>query len=324
MTEAWHRFPDDGTPLHPGLITQADGSPFQWENCAPATWAGLLVAEEQGQRPDRGSPWYPSGESLRNATPDRSGGIPPSVLDAAANRVYGIDLIPSIATESRVLSLLGAGYAIGLLHSYRPISDAGYSCSPGFYGAHSSGMYGLRALATGAGAEVLWADPLANGRRAGIYRGMRWIPWSIVRRAGGALPLDASGVTVREKYGDGHLYVVMTTTPYRPSAPKPAPLAVLTAGAPSTTSDRRAPMILSAYGVTSPKVKHLALGQPLFASPGGPRVTKMSKAGTPTYVGKVGGSWDAVVIGTGVPYVDGKTRPTILYVPRAAGVVTNR
>lgn len=318
MTQAWHAFPD------PGLITQCDGSAFQWENCAPATWAGLLVAQQQGHRPGQGSPWFPSGESLRTQSGDRWGGIQPSTLDATVNRVYGIDLIPSIATESRVLAMLAQGYAIGLLHQYGPISDAGYSCSPGFRGTHSSGMYGLETSLAGGGSAVFWADTLANGRRTGIFKGMRWIPWSVIRKAGESLVLDSSGETVLERYGAGHLYVVFTTVPYIPSAPVPAPLAVLTAGAPASASERRNVMLLSAYGVTSPKVKHLVKGQPLFASPGGVRVTRMSKAGTPTYLGKAGSSWDVVLVGTGAPYADGKTRPTGLYVPRAAGVVTNR
>lgn len=320
MTEAWHDFPS------PGLITQADGSAFQWENCAPATWAGLIVAQRQGHRPEKGTPWYPTGESLRNASGDRSGGITPGLLDSTTNRVYGEDLIPTIATESRVVDLLGQGYAIGLLHQYGPISDAGYSCSPGFRGAHSSGMYGLRAVATGAGAEVLWADPLADGRRSGIYKGMRWIPWSTALKAAGALVLDNSGETVRERYGAGHLYIVQTTVPYRPSAPLPPPLAVLTEGYPATSAERRNRMIAPAYGAGSngPLVKHLVRRQPLYDYPGGHVVTRMSAARAVTFLGKAGPGWDLVVVGTGVPYSDKQTRPTGLYVPRAAGTVVDR
>ena len=83
-------------------------------------------------------------------------------------------------------------------------------------------------------------------------------------------------------------------------------------------------MIIGAYTVTSAKVKHLAKGQPLFDSPGGHRVTQMSRAATPTYIGRAGTGWEAVVIGTGVPYKDGQVRPTVLYVPAAAGTVVPR
>lgn len=73
--------------------------------------------------------------------------------------------------------------------------------------------------------------------------------------------------------------------------------------------------------VTSSYVKTLAKGQPLFRHPGGPLVTKMSKKASVPYIGGAGTGWQAVRVSTGVPYVDKKTRSTILYVPTAAGPV---
>lgn len=66
-------------------------------------------------------------------------------------------------------------------------------------------------------------------------------------------------------------------------------------------------------------------GQRLYDSPGGKVVTKMSRDASVRHVGLAGQvagkAWRAVVVGTGVPYADGKTRRTVLYVPSSAGEV---
>lgn len=315
MTEAWHAFPS------PGLIKQLDGSLFAGSNCAAATWAGLIVAQQQGKHPAKGSPWYPSGSSMRVASGDRSGGILPSVLDATTNRVYGIDLEVRIATVAGVQKRLDDGFAVGNLLQYRPLSDAGYSNSPGFYGAHSEGVYGTR-VHNGV-IEWLMADPLADGRRDGITRGMEWIPRTVVVKADGALVIDKLGTTMNEQYGPGHIFAVFTTRSYHPTVPPiPSPGVVLSA--PASAEERANPMLRGAYGVTSSRVMRLAQGQPVFASPGGPRVTSMSKIASVSFLGKAGSNWGAVLIGTGIPYTDKVQRPTGLYVPLAAGPVTNR
>lgn len=306
MTEAWRAFPA------PGLIPQFDGSAFASRNCAAATWAGLAVSQQQGKRPAKGSPWFPTGASLRSASGDRSGGILPSTLDATVNRIYGIDLIPRITTVDTAQALLEDGYSLGFLHQYGPISDAGLSCSPGFRGAHSSGLYGET------GSTWLWADTLADGRRTGIFKGMRYIARATAIKAGESLVIDSAGTTMVERYGHGHLYIVQTTNHLRP------PLATVVTSAPASADERRNVMIRGAYGVTSSKVMHLAATQPLFASPGGPRVTRLSKTAVLSFLGKAGASWGLVLVGTGVPYTDRVTRPTGLYVPLTAGTITNR
>lgn len=311
MTEAWHDFPA------PGHIIQGDGSRFQWENCAPTTWANLIVSQEQGKRPPKGAPWYPSGASLRAQTGDTSGGITPGLLDRTVYRIYGLDLIPRIATLAAVQEALDAGMSVGILHDYSAIAAAGMSGSPGFYGSHSSPMFGTRELPSG---EVQWldADPLYDGRRAGIPKGPQWIRRSVIVKAAGDLALDSSGVTVRQKYGPGKLYAVFTTKPYE----KPT----VVESWPADEAARANRMIRSAWRVTTGKVQRLSPGQPLFASPGGPRVTRVSST-TPVsvgYVGSAGSGWGLVIVGTKVPYSDGVTRPTGLYVPEAAGPISNR
>lgn len=315
MTEAWHNFPS------PGLVTQADGSPFQWLNCAPATWAALTVSQQQGKRPGKGSPWYPTGASLRTQSGDRSGGIMPSTLDATVNRVYGIDLVVRIATVAAVEEALRDGLAVGILHDYSAISAAGMSGSPGFLGAHSSPLFGTRELPSG-GVQWLDGDPLYNGRRAGIPKGPKWIDRNVLIRAAGDLELNGPGsITFRQRYGTGMLYAVFTTNPYNP------PGRIVEAQDVSTSSaERNNRMIRGMWGVSSAKVQTLQPKQPVYAYPGGPRVTRISSTRpvSVSFLGKAGPSWGSVIVRTGAPYSDGVPRPTGVYVPLAAGPVRNR
>ena len=309
MTESWHIFP----PI--GLIAQADGSPFQWSNCAPTTWAMLAAQERQGRRPARGTPWFPTGASLPKASGDRSGGILPSQLDQTLNRVYGIDLTPRIATFAAVEQGLRQRIPTGILISYGPIADAGMSGSPGFRGNHSLDLFGIRELPNGSN-QYLDADPLYDGRRPGIPKGPKWISASTIRHAGEMLEMYPGGPRLRNTH-PGMLWIVQGT---RPEDPDPA----VVDGAPVTAAERSWPMIRGAWGVTSDRVQHLSINQPLYAHPGGPRVTRMSKTAFVTFLGSLGPNWGAVLIGTGIPYSDKKVRPTGLAVPLDAGTITHR
>lgn len=94
---------------------------------------------------------------------------------------------------------------------------------------------------------------------------------------------------------------------------------------PPTQPGGHDPMIRYA-GVSSTRTRlGLRAGQPLYATPGGAKVTALVHAGPVPYVGLAGRAdgqaWRAVLIGTGRPYADGVSRPTILYVPADAGEV---
>lgn len=307
MTEAWHDFP---------LITQLDGSAFAGSNCAPTSWANMLVSQQRGHRPAKGSPWYPSGRSLRNQSGDTSGGITPSLLDYTVNRVYGIDNEVRIATLATVQQHLDDGYAMVVLLDYSAISAAGMSGSPGFGGAHSITVVGTKVV----NGTVRWldGDPLYDGRRAGIPKGWQWIDRSVILRAAQDLSLG-NGMTVRQQYGPGMLYVVFAA---RPSAQPP----LIVENAPATDAQKRYKMIAPAWRVTSGKVMRLQAGQPLFKYPGGPRVTKVSgtRPVSVSFLGYAGPNWAMVLVNTAVPYKDGVLRPTGVYVPRSAGPVSNR
>lgn len=100
----------------------------------------------------------------------------------------------------------------------------------------------------------------------------------------------------------------------RPAGPGPAP-----APGGSNVAIRYAQV-----GSTRTRLR-LPKGSPIYATPGGPRVTAMSSSADVPHVGLAGSvnghPWRAIVVGTGWSYSDGRAHPTVLYVPAAAGEV---
>ena len=126
-----------------------------------------LVSQQKGKRPGKGSPWTPTGASIRRATGDTSGGTNPGQTTRTSQRVYGIaHAAPRISAFQNVLKYLSGGFAVDLLVGYGPIGDY-KDGSPGFRGNH-------RIVLVGRNSDkrlLLSADPLYDGRRAGIPRG---------------------------------------------------------------------------------------------------------------------------------------------------------
>lgn len=308
----------DGTMVE-GIVPQGDGSTFQWTNCGPACEAERVISQTFNRRPSKGSPWPPTGRSIRAETGDTSGGTTPQQTTSASYREYGVPFAtPRIRSATEVKAKLWDAYSVDALVGYGPIDDY-KSGSPGFRGNHRIVLVGIRTTSTGA-IEVLSADPLYDGRRSGIPLGPRWLPWGVVYRAMGALKVD--GVrTMNQVYGFGRAYFIPSLTRIDAPDPMPAPTPVPTA----PTSKETDKMIRYAYEVHTGRVMALQKDQPLYANPStAKRVTRMARAGRVAYIGPVDANWGAVVVGTGVPYSDGETRPTVLYVPRKAGTVEDR
>jgi hypothetical protein len=196
------------------LVPQGDGSAFQWLNCACATAAMHILSECQGEYPGEGSPWPPTGASIRAASGDREGGLLASQIDLTSNRVYGIDPDFQITDSGIVIAKLRAGYGATWLHDYSPI-NAVKTGSPGFGGNHSAYLADI--FGSAGSIRGLDADPLYDARRAGIPLGPQEIPWSTILRASGLLQIG--GGTLDERYGRGKMYVGFTRIPYRPAAP---------------------------------------------------------------------------------------------------------
>ena len=89
---AWRKFSGrraDGTIIA-GIIPQLDGircpihpAGHGGGNCGAASEAERIVSQQKGVRPGKGTPWQPTGASIRRETGDHSGGLMPSQTTAA-------------------------------------------------------------------------------------------------------------------------------------------------------------------------------------------------------------------------------------------------
>jgi hypothetical protein len=202
-----------------GIIPQFDGSAYAGMNCGAASEAMRVVSQRKGARPSKGSPWQPTGASIRRETGDTSGGLNPYQTTRASETEYGVPhASPRIDDWSIVLNKLWAGYAVDLLISYGPLDGTNASGSPGFRGNHRVVLVGITRNSSGV-VRVLSADPLYDGRRTGIPLGPRWIMASTMRSAAGKLDLGG-GTTVNAKYGAGHAYFIPSLTRTNPNTYK--------------------------------------------------------------------------------------------------------
>lgn len=196
----------DGHTVY-GIIPQGDGSTYQWLNCGACAEASRVVSQTKNRRPSAGSPWPPTGASIRRETGDTSGGLTPLQTTAASQREYGVShATPRIASKQIVLDKLAAGYAVDLLVAYGPIDDY-LSGSPGFRGNH-------RFLLTGRNTDTRKLrsnDSLYDGRRSGIPEGPRWLPQSVIFDAASRLDLGG-GVRLASKYGYDDAYFIPSLT----------------------------------------------------------------------------------------------------------------
>ena len=319
---AWRGFSGkraDGEVIQ-GIIPQFDGSKYASANCGPASEAMRIASQQQGRRPSVGSPWFPTGAKIRAVTGDTSGGTTPGQTTRAGYAIYRVSYgAPRIDDWQDVLGLLWSGHAVDLLVSYGPIDDV-RSGSPGFRGNHRVLLVGIRGSYVGAASgDALTADPLYDGRRRGIPRGAQWIPLTVLRLAASRLRITSTQ-TLAQYSGSGKAYFIPSLVAYRPAPTIPTPKVVT-----STVGSQEDSMIAPCSVVTT-KLMRLAKGQPCSQVPGGKVVTRMSKTADVGYIGPAyqSGGWVAVLVNTGRPYKDGKTRPTQLYVPKAAGPIRSR
>jgi hypothetical protein len=196
----------DGTMVY-GIIPQFDGSTFASTNCGGCSEAARVVSQTRNVRPSKGSPWPPTGGSIRRETGDTSGGLTPSQTVSASYREYGVaHASPRIAAKSIVRDKAAAGYAVDILVAYGPIDDY-LSGSPGFRGNHRGVIIGTNTDTR----KFLWSDSLYDGRRSGIPNGPRWIPHSVI--FDGASKLDLGGGTrLYSKYGSDDAFYIPSLT----------------------------------------------------------------------------------------------------------------
>lgn len=218
---------------------------------------------------------------------------------------FGVNLTVKYRVPwAEVLDISAAGHPMVLGVSYSAIRATPYTGQPTFYGNHE--------LLLMPGHLVF--DPLADGRRDGIYRGPGVYPDNILRVGAGLLLLRPG---VRLGAGLAYIAIFPNRIP-SPTAPDTGTGTVPRLVTSAPTPAERNVMIASAY---PGHVMRLVKGQPLFRYPGGPVVTRMSAAGAVEHCGSAGSGWSEVKVMTGAPYADHKVRPTGLYVPNAAGPI---
>jgi hypothetical protein len=196
----------DGTMVY-GVIPQFDGSTYAGTNCGACSEAARVVSQQKGIRPSKGSPWPPTGASIRRETGDTSGGLNPYQTTRASYNEYGVaHATPRIAAKSIVIDKLNAGYAVDLLIAYGPIDDY-LSGSPGFRGNHRIVLVGRNTDTR----KLFDSDSLYDGRRSGIPMGPRWIPASVIFEAASKLDLGG-GTRLSSKYGYDDAYYIPSLT----------------------------------------------------------------------------------------------------------------
>jgi hypothetical protein len=196
----------DGTMVY-GIVPQFDGSTHGSANCGACAEATRDISQQKNVRPSEGSPWPPTGASIRRETGDTSGGLTPAQTTAATRREYGIATgTPQIGPKQRVLDLLGRGYMVDLLLAYGPVDDF-LSGSPGFRGNHRIALGGRNTDTR----KLLSLDSLYDGRRSGIPLGPRWIPQSVLFEGASKLDLGG-GVRLASRYGYDDCFFVPSLT----------------------------------------------------------------------------------------------------------------
>jgi hypothetical protein len=275
------------------------GYRYGWESCAAFVGARAAAYASCGTI-------HPSGAQVRNKTneaiPDpKSPGLTiTQVADALAKLGVSVTTFARFSWGT-VEELVDAGHYVSLCGGYSVLQHSRFTGDPNFSGNHQVG------LPPGWEGE----DPLTDGRRAGIYRyHAEPYPRSLLRAFAGAFRITyrrPDGSTYSVPIGLGWAQGFYTTahpvvTP--PPTPEGGDVAIAAAG----------------IGLTSGYVIDLPLGQPFYDAPNGKVITKLSKAAAVAFTGyPVTGGWSSVIVKTGALYPDGVSRPSILYVPMAAG-----
>lgn len=171
---------------------QLDGTPFAGSNCN--CWSAARVAEY-----DSCGHVAPSSSQVRTWTGDTSGGTNLAQVDQALLSHVGVNLdVEYRLPWSTFVSRIQAGQAAILQGWYAPIRATRFRGSETFGGNHS--------IVVPPGFGVM--DPLADGRRPGIYDYHREpYPLALLRDFAGKLNLSGSGYSA---LGAGLVYAAFS------------------------------------------------------------------------------------------------------------------
>jgi hypothetical protein len=163
-----------------------------WSSCT--CYAGAMAASYH-----RLVPKLMTGGAVRQATGDTVGGTTLAQVNYALNKGWNVDLdIRYKASWSYFVSQIEAGRGAILQGWYAPIADSRFDAGGGFRGNHAVFV------------PPDWhaMDPLADGRRAGIYKyhGEAY-PQTLLKNFAGRLNIGGSDY---QQLGPGYVYAAFT------------------------------------------------------------------------------------------------------------------
>lgn len=139
------------TPANLGQLTSGD--PLGSSSCVAYSFAYAVSHATGGVV-------HPTGRTIRGWTGDTLGGLELSQCDRAVTAHTDVEPMTGTWTHDQFYDYLAAGWHAILLGGYAPIEASRFSGQPNFFGNHA--IWVPRGLGAG--------DPLADGRRSGIYR----------------------------------------------------------------------------------------------------------------------------------------------------------
>ena len=168
-----------------------NGYPLGWLSCT--AYSGAMAASF-----DRQLKMATTGEAVRRATGDTSGGLTLAQVDAALNRIANVNLSVYYRLPwATFAKFIDSGMGGILQGGYAPIADSRFDAGRGFRGNHAIFV------------PPNWAamDPLADGRYGQAYKyANEPYPRELLKRFAGRLDVDGQGHLL----GYGYVYAAMT------------------------------------------------------------------------------------------------------------------
>lgn len=139
------------SPADEGQLSSGD--PLGSQSCVAYGYSYMVADATNGV-------WHPTGRTIRGWTNDVLGGLELGQCERAIElRNRGLRIVTTVLTKAEYLAKRKAGYGMVLLGGYNVIGDSRFSGQPGFTGNHAIYV---------SPQDV--QDPLADGRRPGIYK----------------------------------------------------------------------------------------------------------------------------------------------------------
>jgi hypothetical protein len=192
----------------PPFIKQLDGSTYGGRNCTVAASCMAAIRHTRGADPAGSAQWRPTPRYIRAKMGDYSGGTNLAQNEAIFYKLYRIDFdVHYRLPWANFVANIKIGRGAVFQGRYSVFHGTRYDASGTFMGNHAVYINEWRYNATKKRNEFLMYDPLADGRRRGIYKGPTWIDEATLKRFAAALQLNPNRDT---RLGLGYTFVMFT------------------------------------------------------------------------------------------------------------------